>query len=112
MQFEERKEGDILIVKVLNNRLDAQAADDFKEKMAGYISDGNSQIVLNMSAVDFVDSSGLGAMVSVIKSLSGNGQLSVCSAKEPVMRMFKLTRMNKVFAMFEEEIKAVEAMSK
>ncbi len=110
MQFEERKEGDILIVEVLNNRLDAHAADDFKERMAGYISDGNSQIVLNMSAVDFVDSSGLGAMVSVIKSLGGNGQLSVCGAKEPVMRMFKLTRMNKVFAMFEEETKAVEAM--
>ncbi len=112
MQFEERKEGDILIVKVLNNRLDAQAAEDFKEKMSGYISDGNSRIVLNMSAVDFVDSSGLGAMVSVIKSLGGNGQVSVCCAKDPVMRMFKLTRMNKVFDMFEEEINAVEAMSK
>lgn len=112
MQFEKRKEGDILIVKVLNNRLDAQATDDFKKKMAGYISDGNFRIVLNMSAVDFVDSSGLGAMVSVIKSIGENGQLSICSAKDPVMRMFKLTRMNKVFAMFEEENKAVAEMSK
>ncbi|MBE9580974.1 MAG: STAS domain-containing protein [Proteobacteria bacterium] len=111
MQVEDRKEGDVLVVKVLNKRLDAQAANDFKEKMTEYINNGSPLIVLNMSDVDFVDSSGLGAMVSVLKLSGGDGQLAVCGTTERVARMFKLTRMNKVFSMFEEESEAIDALS-
>ena len=112
MQVEEKIEGDVLVVKVLNKRLDARTANDFKEKMSGYVNNGSHLIVLNMYDVDFVDSSGLGAMVSVLKSLGGDGQLVICGTTEAVARMFKLTRMNKVFSMFEGEGEAIEALSK
>ncbi len=112
MQVEDKKEGDVLIVKVLNKRLDAQAVGDFKKKMSEYASNGSHMIVLNISEVDFVDSSGLGAMVSVLKLLGEEGQLVICGTTEPVARMFKLTRMNKVFSMFEGESEAIGALSK
>ena len=112
MHVEDRKEGDVLIVKVLDKRLDAQAANDFKEKISGYISNGSQSIVLNMSEVDFVDSSGLGAMVSVLKLLGEEGQLVICGTAESVMRLFKLTRMNKLFSIFEGESEAIDALSK
>jgi anti-sigma B factor antagonist len=51
-------------------------------------------------------------MVSVLKLLGGDGRLSVCGTTERVARMFKLTRMNKVFSMFEGENEAIEALSK
>ncbi len=112
MEIEDKKDGNVLIVKILNKRLDAQGATDFKEKMSGYISSGSHSIVLNMSEVDFVDSSGLGAMVSVLKLLGDGGNLVICGARGSVMRMFKLTRMNKVFSMFEGQREAVAALSK
>jgi anti-sigma B factor antagonist len=112
MQLEDREEGNVLIVKILNQRLDVQGVTDFKEKMAEYISNGRRLIVLNISDVEFVDSSGLGAMVSVLKLLGVDGRLVVCATREPVMRMFKLTRMNKVFNMYERERQAIDALSR
>ena len=111
MEIEDKKSGNVLIVKILNKRLDAQGAAGFKDKMLDYISGGSHSIVLNISEVDFVDSSGLGAMVSVLKVLGKEGSLAICGATESVMRMFKLTRMNKVFGMFEKQREAVAALS-
>ncbi len=111
MQVEDKKEGNVLVVKILNNRLDAHGANEFKEKMSEYISNGNQLIVLNLSEVDFVDSSGLGAMVSVLKMLGENAQLAVCNVTEQVERLFKLTRMNKVFNMFGSEREAIDVLS-
>jgi len=111
MQVEDRKEGDVLVVKLLGTRLDAKNADEFRTTISGYISGGNERIVLNMSQVDFVDSSGLGAMVAVLKSLGNENRLGICGTQESVMRMFKLTRVNKVFSIFDGETEAVHALS-
>ncbi len=111
MEVEDRQEGNVLIIRLFNNRLDAKEADDFKAKMAGYLAEGKRFLVLDMSAVDFVDSSGLGALVSVFKSLGEEGRLAVCGAQDSVLRMFKLTRMNKVFSIFQREAEAVAALS-
>jgi anti-sigma B factor antagonist len=112
MEIEHRKQGDAIIVNVLSNRLDAQGADEFKEKLSGLISDGNRSIILDISRVDFVDSSGLGAMVSVFKAIGEDGEMVICGSSEAAMRMFKLTRMNRVFRIFENEEDAVRALSK
>ncbi|MDY6837851.1 MAG: STAS domain-containing protein [Thermodesulfobacteriota bacterium] len=111
MEIEQRREGDILVAKILNDRLDARGADDFRKAMSGFVSDGNRRIILDISAVDFVDSSGLGALVSALKLMGGDGDILICGAPDPVMRMFKLTRMNKVFRIFEEQQDAVRALS-
>ena len=111
MEVEDRQEGNVLIVRLFNNRLDAKDADDFKKMMSDYMAEGRRDFVLDMSTVDFVDSSGLGALVSVLKSLGENGRLAVCGVREPVERMFKLTRMNKVFNIFAAEADAVAALA-
>ncbi len=111
MKLEERHEGNILVASVLDKRLDAQAVDDFKGKMSSHIENGESLIVLNLSNVEFIDSSGLGAIVSVLKMLKDRGSLVICGAGDSISRMFKLTRMNKVFSMFESEKEAIYSVS-
>ncbi len=110
MHIEDRKEGNVLIVRILDKRLDASLAIDFKEKMSEYITNGNHSILLNISDVDFIDSSGLGAIVSSLKILGDKGNIAICETKDTVMRMFKLTRMNKVFPMFDSEKEAIDAL--
>lgn len=111
MQLCSRKEGDILIVKPLEKRLDAHTAVDFRKKMAEFIDNGNERIVLNLSEVNFIDSSGLGAIVSTLKKLGGKGDLAICCAQENVMGMFRLTRLERVFKMSDNEEQAVIATS-
>lgn len=110
MQIEDRKEGNVLIAKVLDGRLDAKIALEFKEKMNGLINKGARSIVLDLSEVDFIDSSGLGAIVSSLKVLGRSGDFVISGTSDTVNTMFKLTRMDKVFRMFNTEDEALAAL--
>ena len=111
MQIETKSAGTVLVVKPTAKRLDAQAATDFKEQMVGFISGGNHHIALNLADVDFIDSSGLGAIVSTLKKVGTEGGMVICSAKETVMTLFRLTRMNQVFRIQGSEEEAIAALS-
>ncbi|MDE2180430.1 MAG: STAS domain-containing protein [candidate division NC10 bacterium] len=110
MQLDQRRAGDALIVTPLEDRLDARVATDFKERMIELITAGNTKIVLDLSKVEFIDSSGLGAIVSSLKRMGGRGDLVVCGLQETTMTLFKLTRMDRVFQVFESEQQAVSAL--
>ncbi|MDY0186876.1 MAG: STAS domain-containing protein [Syntrophus sp. (in: bacteria)] len=112
MQLHQNKMGDVLIVRPLERRIDAATATEFKEKMSEWIGAGNRRIVLNLSEVDFIDSSGLGAIVSSLKKIGNDGDLVICSVKETVMSLFRLTRMNRVFDILPSEEEAIGALSR
>ncbi len=110
MQLDQRRAGNALIVTPLEDRLDARIATDFKELMTELIASGNTKIVLDLSKVEFIDSSGLGAIVSSLKRMGGRGELVVCGLQETTMTLFKLTRMDRVFQIFDSEQPAVSAL--
>ena len=97
MQMEDRQVGTVLVVKPVEQALDAYAATGFRERMAALIQDGNRRIVLDLGVVQFLDSTGLGAIVSSLKRFEGNGVMVICNAGEMVMDVFRLTRMDRVF---------------
>src|SRR6056297_3615144 len=94
MQLKHNNVEDVLIVRPLEKRIDASTATEFKQKMNEWIDSGNRRIVLNLSEVDFIDSSGLGAIISGFKKIGNNGNLVICVVKESVMRDLKSTRLN------------------
>jgi anti-sigma B factor antagonist len=109
MQIEGKQVDNLLVVMPLEKRLDAAVAADFKGKILDWINAGHNRIVLDLSRVDFVDSSGLGAIVSCLKTLGGQGDLLICGLKETVMSLFQLTRMNRVFQIFPSQVEALKA---
>jgi anti-sigma B factor antagonist len=111
MRFEHTKMGDVLVAKVLDSRIVADVAPRFKHQLIDYISEGNRTIVLDLKAVSFIDSSGLGALVSSLKAIGSGGDLVLCGTGGTVASMFKLTRMDKVFRMFGTPEEAVAALA-
>lgn len=111
MRFEESKVGDVLVARVLDSRIVAESAPRFKHQLVNYISDGNRSIVLDLQGVSFIDSSGLGALVSSLKVMGREGDLVLCGTGGTVVSMFKLTRMDKVFRMYTTREEAVAALS-
>jgi anti-sigma B factor antagonist len=101
----------VLVVRVTEKRVDAGKAPMFKDEMTRCIDSGQNQLVLDLSGVDFVDSSGLGAIVSCLKRLGPRGNLAIAGAKGGVSRLFTLTRMDKVFALHDTVDAAVEQLS-
>ena len=101
----------IAIVEPTARRLDAAVAPAFKQQVVALVQGGERRIVVDLSAVDFLDSSGLGALVSVLKALGGQGALAVCGPKGSVLSLFKLTRMDKVFAIEATRADAVRRLA-
>jgi|ERR1700761_5625501 anti-sigma B factor antagonist len=110
MRFEESKIGNVLVVKVLESRVSADIAPRFKEDIIGYVTKGNRTLILDLSEVTFIDSSGLGALIASLKVIGNDGELMLAGVRDTVASMFKLTRMNKVFRMFETPEEAAAAI--
>ncbi len=111
MNFETQSVGNILIIKPLSRRLDAAVSAGFKEEVQAMIAQGASNILLDFSQVDFIDSSCLGALVSLLKALHGKGELALCSLNSNIHSMFKLTRMDKVFTIGVDKNNTLQQMS-
>lgn len=112
MPAERRKSGDVLIVVPQEQRIDASSAKAFKGEMVDWINEGHHKIVLDLQHVNFIDSSGLGAIVSCLKSLGDQGALVLCNIGGAVSSLFELTRMDRKFKIFRSQEEAVAALSK
>lgn len=99
MNITEELRGDILILRMGEARLDAARAPTLRDELLRQIDAGHSQIILDLSKTEFLDSSGLGALVSAVKRLGSRGTLAIAGAHGAVARLFTLTRMDRVFAL-------------
>ncbi|MCY6370824.1 STAS domain-containing protein [Clostridium ganghwense] len=71
---------------------------EFREKVNTLISNGEKHFVLNFSNCTFIDSTGLGVLVGIYKKcMELNGSLKLHSLNQQVMKVFKLTRLDKIF---------------
>ena len=104
------REGAVPVVVPRVKRLDASVAPAFKQQVAQLVQGGERRLLVDLAGVDFLDSSGLGALVSILKALGTQGSLAVCGAKGPVLALFKLTRMDKVFAIHADRPEALARM--
>lgn len=109
MELQIRTEGDICIVSVQGQRIDAAAALDFKEAVRQGTAEAPPEVVLDLTQVTFIDSSGLGAIVATMKHLAPERRLLLAGLTPAVEKVFRLTRMDSVFQIFltlEEALRA------
>ncbi|MFE3836821.1 STAS domain-containing protein [Pseudogemmobacter sonorensis] len=90
-------QGNVLVIQARMERIDAAGAIQFKEMMRDLTARASDRVVLDLSQVGFLDSSGLGAVVSVMKMLSPARRLELAGLTPPVEKVFRLTRMDTVF---------------
>jgi anti-sigma B factor antagonist len=110
MKIEAENIDGILVLTPCDHIIDASSAADFKGQLVTWIQGGNTRILLDLSFIEFIDSSGLGAIISLLKLLAGKGDICLCSIREQVMSLFKLTRMDRIFRIYPSSAEAMEAM--
>lgn len=92
---------DVVMMLVKEERLDAHNSGELKNQMLSLFEEGKNHIVIDLQDVRFIDSSGLGALVSGFKNASArNGNLKLCGLQPQVKSMFELTRLHRVFEIF------------
>ena len=102
----------IFVAEPQENRLDAASAKQFKEQMIEAVQNGNDRIVLNMGKLEFIDSTGMSAIVSVLKQLGlKGGEIVICELTPAVKNLFQLTKLDRVFKICLSEEDSIRAFS-
>ncbi|WP_054304040.1 STAS domain-containing protein [Gemmobacter sp. LW-1] len=97
MNLYARELADTLVVEVGADRIDAACAIQFKDAMRELAGRAGTRVLIDMSRVRFLDSSGLGAVVAVMKLLGPDRRLELAGLTPAVDKVFRLTRMDSVF---------------
>ncbi len=100
------------IVTVNVHRIDAAMAIQFKEDMRAETDTTSGRVILDLSNVEFIDSSGLGAIVAAMKQLGAGRSLDLTGLTPSVSKVFRLTRMDTVFKLFPSLDDALAARPK
>lgn len=83
------------------NRFNALITEPVKEQLNNLFNKPNTKLVLNLSGISFIDSSGFGVFLSVMKTANINyGQFKICNINAEVMELFKLLQLHNVFEIY------------
>jgi anti-sigma B factor antagonist len=103
------KVGDVAVVTVTTEQLDASNTEDFRTFLAPVLQEC-SKLVLDLGRVQFVDSRGCGAILSCLKHVSAAaGDLKLCHVNKPVRTVFELIRLHRICEIFDSREEAVAA---
>ena len=87
----------VKVVRIPANHLDAGNATEFRGAISAAIT-GEKRVLIDLSGVQFVDSSGLGALLACLRQLAAEGgRLRLCGIGRTVRSLFELVRMHRVF---------------
>ena len=100
VSFEALEQG-VTLVR-LNGRLDAAAAPNFLARLKASIEEGKTRLALDMAAVPFIDSTGLGSLVTALKAARrADGDVRLVSPSQQAQKLLQLTTLNRVFTIVE-----------
>ena len=101
----------VTVAEVPVKELDASNAGELKRSMLP-ILETSTRLVIDLSRLQFVDSSGLGAILSCLRQLTAKGgDLKLCGMTKQVRAAFELVRMHRIFDIFDTREEAVQAFS-
>lgn len=100
---------DTYVVK-LNGALNARSAEDAKQTFRDLANKGAAQVIVDLASVPFIDSSGLAALVSGLKTFGGDAKnLRLAAPQSQAKLLFELTMFDRVFQIFESVADAQDA---
>jgi anti-sigma B factor antagonist len=99
----------VTIIALVGAQLDASTAGEFKREITPVLEQ-HTQVVFDLSQLDFVDSSGLGSLLSCLRHMQARGgDLKLCGMSKSVRALFELVRMHRIFHIFETQTEAIRA---
>lgn len=86
----------------LEGEVDLSTSPQFKETVYALIDAGRRDIVVDLDGLDFMDSTGLGVLVAVLKKMSmEGGRIRLVCSKKSILKVFNITGLDKAFAIYD-----------
>ena len=100
LDIQTTREGDVCIVS-LEGEVDVYTASQLKDVLVETIEGGCAKVVVDLDAVSFIDSSGLGVLVGALRrAKERSGSVRLVCVRENVLKIFRITGLDKVFPIF------------
>ena len=105
-----RTSGDVTIVDITGRATLGGGATVFSETLRSLAAAGNKKLLLNLAELSYIDSSGLGELVASLTIVTKDGgTLKLLNPTARVKELLKITRVNSLFQIFEDEAAAVKS---
>ena len=112
MNIESRTVSGVTILDIQGKVTIGEGSVAIREKVSELLSEGNKNILLNLGDVSYVDSSGIGELVSSFTTVSNQGgQLKLLNLTKKLEELLAITKLVTVFDYYDDEQKAVESFS-
>lgn len=109
MRIEFTSTDNALVARLRGNRLDAAVSESVKRTLIDMAGAREYPLVVNCSELRFIDSSGLDALLAVLRSVTGPASLA--EVQPIVLQMLKVTRLDRIFRIWRSESEAIAAMA-
>jgi anti-sigma B factor antagonist len=112
METNLEKIGDVSVLELLEEYLDASNSTDLKDQISSAAT-ANAKLLLDLGRVEFIDSSGCGAIIGSLRKVhSVGGELKLCNLTKQVRALFELVRMHKILDIFDTRDEALASYKK
>jgi len=94
---------DVIVVSFQDvSRFNALISDSVKEEVKSLFAGPNTKLILDLTGVNFIDSTGFGVFLSIMKTANNNhGYFKICNINEEVMELFKLLQLHNIFEIYK-----------
>jgi len=105
------KEGKIDVITFSIDKINALVTEDIRNEIGKLFENANSKVVIDLKGVQYIDSSGFGCFLSIMKAARSNyGSLKFTSPEPAVMEVFKTLHLNTVFEIYDDRDECVRSM--
>jgi anti-sigma B factor antagonist len=112
IQVTSRQVGDVSVIDVVGRITLGEGASTLREAIRGLVSKNNKKILLNLGEVSYIDSSGIGELVSGFTTVTNNGgTLKLLGLTKRVQDLLQITKLYTVFEVFDSEVTALRSFA-
>lgn len=107
-----RQVGDVTVLDAAGRITLGEGASQFRDTIRELIAKGHKKILLNLSEVSYIDSSGIGELVSGFTTVTnGGGQLKLVGLSKRIKDLLQITKLYTVFDVYDDETDAVRSFT-
>lgn len=107
-----RQVGDVSVIDVSGRITLGEGSSTLRDALRGLVAQGQKKILLNLGEVSYIDSSGIGELVSAFTSVTnGGGELKLLNLTKRVKDLLQITKLYTVFDVHETETSAIRSFA-
>lgn len=112
MKIEKRHQGDVTVVTIQGVIKLGESARFFSEYFQELFQEETTSVLIDMTRIDYVDSTGLGELVGYLQRYENKGRrLGLLRPQSRILNLLKVTSLDRVFPIFDDEAEAIKTLS-